>query len=1028
MSSFSPVWNFRATRFFATRSVQLSVASAPRMLRILPNLFALPMSPWPRLFSAVCVRCSPNAPRPTLKQPPAAFLRPAVLPLSEYLQSRLRERKAESARIPRHATPLSATPARDDNIFDRDDEHDLLNRRRNNHLYQSSPMRVPSRAGSRSTGTKSTTSSQPRAVGARELDAHVDKLSKENFDLKLELYHRREKIDELERKLRNVQQLEHDAAELIHVNQDLCQELEKRDRAIDEAVVMICDLEDRLQTLEEQLSETRPSSLTMGTSASTAASQCLQSPPHKELVGMISSEMSQHLETVGVKVLPEVSSRMSDTNLPDSLGNARHIPSFIDSTEPATTALRSMFVHDGRQIRAIPSAASLVSATETREEDLLNESPRSPVLSELSESDFRSIYGRTTPKQSAQPTLDERPTSPEDSPVVVIPRERKLARTNQWVKDRAISPDVPSHCSSYSTVPAFQSLGDALRRDCEQPLEPTASVLTRKQPRQFRPVDLQKPDKESEPAFSQNVFPPTPDTMATRQPSHQSSFSIIRDKSSMEGADVADTHNQFNQYLKNQARDDHLGRDLAPRLFAYEGQQFYEEKAEDPDAQDFGASLFRHEGFAQEIVSMNSRHAYSQKTRPVVLARPKSPVVNSVQHPSTPHRMSRAARPISIHMASNPGEIARVTNTLTPTLPSELASERPLHRSISLSPTPSSQRSFASPPAVTHMRRTGDLALTPSVISSHTSQNPPAFPASQQEILASTPRRRAALYPADSVHLGSGSSAPYSTLHSSVKSREHSPATYICDTGPPKPVSTIRQRMARLTHRTNSISSSSTRPLGAFSTEGKALPPLPSPSIGVPIVPSPSDSASVASPSLTGTPTPMGSSQRHSRSASATRRFFTQHRRRSSATPVSPTLTALRPTSKSGVPDKLSLRPKGSDTSEESARMGRTAAFLTAATAAAPFLSFEINKSAKPILSSPPTAAHPSASGIPIVGTTASEASGGHAQQQNSGSAAQRRRGSAGASMSVSARGGQGEKRMSLTLAGADGTMAGWRV
>ncbi|CAI4219837.1 unnamed protein product [Parascedosporium putredinis] len=74
----------------------------------------------------------------------------------------------------------------------------------------------------------------------------VSTLHKQNFDLKLELYHRRERQTALEDELTRMKD---DSAQLTELNDRLVEELEKRDKAVEEAVAMIVLLEAQVETL-----------------------------------------------------------------------------------------------------------------------------------------------------------------------------------------------------------------------------------------------------------------------------------------------------------------------------------------------------------------------------------------------------------------------------------------------------------------------------------------------------------------------------------------------------------------------------------------------------------------------------------------------------------------------------------------------------------------------------------------------------------------------------------------------------------
>src|SRR5690242_14418416 len=77
----------------------------------------------------------------------------------------------------------------------------------------------------------------------------VSNLHKQNFDLKLELFHRRERQTALEER---VDALESDRKQMEDVNDKLMEELEKRDKAVEEAVAMILMLEAKVNQLFQE--------------------------------------------------------------------------------------------------------------------------------------------------------------------------------------------------------------------------------------------------------------------------------------------------------------------------------------------------------------------------------------------------------------------------------------------------------------------------------------------------------------------------------------------------------------------------------------------------------------------------------------------------------------------------------------------------------------------------------------------------------------------------------------------------------
>lgn len=455
---------------------------------------------------------------------------------SEYLQNRVREKRAEGTRSNRQQGANSSqaqrrlTAGRDDDIFNNDDDTPHL-RKVSGRVYQSSPggpVAQRSSQSRRSSNLANGATSGPRAMGAREMEDHVDKLSKQNFDLKLEVYHRRERIEQLEKKLEDLPRLQEDNAELLEVNDELVQELEKRDKALDEAVVMICDLEEEHRVLKDELMEMRTYSsgqrpLTSG-SAETTTPALSAHNRRTDGEGLEESDCQVAKDDVSA---PLTGSTNNENAVPKRT-RPRQVPSFIDSNHSMTNALRSMYMDGDKMIRPIPSQTSMASEVEgTEDQNATDDMPPSPRLSVLSESDFKSIYGRED--ASDAPGSIKREISHSDnaesrSPASSHSSQARLARTDQWVADRAMSPPRPQR--SPPGVEQFQSLGDVLQK--------SPSKSHRDRTNGLRTSNESTPGLLYNPSFNQNTYPPTPDTMLTR-PSNQSSTSISQDKSLLDG-------------------------------------------------------------------------------------------------------------------------------------------------------------------------------------------------------------------------------------------------------------------------------------------------------------------------------------------------------------------------------------------------------------------------------------------------------------------------------------------------------------
>lgn len=94
-------------------------------------------------------------------------------------------------------------------------------------------------------------SQQRKGLAIKEMDQTVSTLHKQNFDLKLEVHHRRERQNALEKRLAK---LEREVQERKDANDTLKKELERRDKALNQAVAMIVSLESQVELLRREQS------------------------------------------------------------------------------------------------------------------------------------------------------------------------------------------------------------------------------------------------------------------------------------------------------------------------------------------------------------------------------------------------------------------------------------------------------------------------------------------------------------------------------------------------------------------------------------------------------------------------------------------------------------------------------------------------------------------------------------------------------------------------------------------------------
>lgn len=431
------------------------------------------------------------------------------------LQLRLQEKKNNSKSHPQ-PDPDSVSGAvvtgRDDGIFDLADSPQAP-RRSSARLYQSSPMNPSFQRitqSRRTSGLGSSPATSQRTMGARETEDQLDKLQKQNFDLKLEVYHRREKIEELEKKLKDFAQMKEDNEELVILTTDLTHELDKRDQAVDEAVVMICELEDKLRLANEQLEEARPRTARPPTpepKIHRSTSYQTMSTPARQRRRTNSLDNAHTLSRGAVS--PEVSRQMLDLATSPKGKRARRLPGFMTQESQTTRALTSLFVEGHKQIRPVPSRETFLSGTEA------DSIMRSPAMSVLSESEFKSLYGEkdASPERPRTVEVDSGRISPAYS---TRKTERaRLARTNKWVNERATSPVLYNpKPTRHSGSSHFQSLGGVLQDETGKPYHYSTDGTV-------PPVAV----------YGRNNFPPTPDTMRT-QPSDKSSASLVPERRS----------------------------------------------------------------------------------------------------------------------------------------------------------------------------------------------------------------------------------------------------------------------------------------------------------------------------------------------------------------------------------------------------------------------------------------------------------------------------------------------------------------
>lgn len=203
-------------------------------------------------------------------------------------------------------------------------------------------------------------------------------MNKQNFDLKLDIFHRTQQVTTLEKRLERMEELEeevkrmreledelqelHNAEEdnqrLRDSNEQLRQELDKRDQAVTEAVELICELEARVDELDVS---SRPSTSNDPNDAT---------PKQRTMIDIPERTSSRR----GVLL------RRGRDLSPDS----RHLqsaPSFLRDENTNTPTLRGLYIPSDQS----QSAMSVITKSESLNSINDPTEPASPRLSALSE-------------------------------------------------------------------------------------------------------------------------------------------------------------------------------------------------------------------------------------------------------------------------------------------------------------------------------------------------------------------------------------------------------------------------------------------------------------------------------------------------------------------------------------------------------------------------------------------------------------------------------------------------------------------
>ncbi|KAL7931827.1 hypothetical protein V8C35DRAFT_103756 [Trichoderma chlorosporum] len=238
-------------------------------------------------------------------------------------------------------------------------------------------------------------------LGVKDMEHVISSLHKQNFDLKLELYHRREKQSLLET---DIASLERDKRQTEEMNETLLDELEKRDKAVEEAVAMIVMLEAKVDQLVKERN--------MVLQVEQEGYFCRQDMDQKYL----RPSLELPIDEVG--------------RSGDNFKSINRVPSFLSEKSENTENLRNVYLG----VRGSTLSLARVAEGALDGDNGPANAPGSPTLSVLSESSFASVYGK-----KSQDSILPRPV---DQPLSLdgIETESQILSVGRRDVSRKISP------------------------------------------------------------------------------------------------------------------------------------------------------------------------------------------------------------------------------------------------------------------------------------------------------------------------------------------------------------------------------------------------------------------------------------------------------------------------------------------------------------------------------------------------------------------------------------------------------------
>ena len=340
------------------------------------------------------------------------------------------------------------------------------------------------------------------------------------------MYHRRQRTEALEAKVKETEKLETDNEELQGINDALLQELEKRDQAVQEAVGIICELEAKVEMLEAAALDTRPTTALLDSEISATDQESLGAPqPQKHPIPVtpdppnyvLSRQVTSPSSPESPPPLPKF-----PVATPQEPRTPFKTPSFMRDAKQSTNALRSLYSLDDTARNETMSFISLSRPKSlfSQDDDQQNLDPdsyalNSPRLSVLSESSFLSVYGKLkrSPQRSDSPPAHEEEASEDEEGSSPSDKDQQDAKIQKWMetRDQQLSPRKSRKGPATNSI---LSIGEMLH---DIPILPKPN-RTQYPPKQDSSFKTPKQNQNGSPIlgglmFGQHPLPPTPKTM-----------------------------------------------------------------------------------------------------------------------------------------------------------------------------------------------------------------------------------------------------------------------------------------------------------------------------------------------------------------------------------------------------------------------------------------------------------------------------------------------------------------------------------